>query len=705
MQLSPFHDRRLELSHAVNHLCEAILRGDTTAGLLQSLVDIAGPVLRVDRALIYDVQLGPQLVVGLCEWLRPGADIASTRAAYPLRLFASAARHIASTHAPIESSRDAVHPLLAMDGADELLHQRMSIQRLLWYPFGQRPDGFYLLVFNQVIENRQWTAEEVDFVNVVAAQVSLAIMKSDLQERTAANLRKSEARYRLLYDNTPSMFFTVDREGVVRGTNRFAIEHLGYSSAELVGQSVLRVVHSQDHVAVMAHLGACFADPGTVRTLSFRKIRQDGSTIWVKEITRVVDGPDGANALILCEDVTAARAAEDAARQAESRSHDKDEFLAMLGHELRNPLAPIVTSLEILRARGVRDSELEVIRRQVSHLRRLVDDLLDVSRTVRGQVKLHTLEVELGVVIAQAMEVAQPIFQEKRQILKVDVAPSGLVVEADPSRLVQVFSNLLNNAAKYGNEGQEVQVTAERHRDRIVVRVRDQGEGIEPEMLERVFDHFVQRPQPVDRAQSGLGLGLTIVRNLITLHGGTVRAESEGKGKGATLVVDLPAALGAQPSLPVPSEDNPAALALGADAVGAVLVVEDNEDLRTSLCGLLTMLGYGAIGVADGRSALAVADQIQPRVALVDIGLPGMDGYEVARQLRSSHPTGLRLLALTGYGQDSDRARSRAAGFDAHLTKPIDIDVLLPHLANVSSAPVCQTTHTDQTSNAAVAEP
>src|SRR5262249_12490804 len=180
LQLSPSHDRRLELSHAINRLSEAILRGNTTSGILQSLVDIAGPVLRVDRALIYDIQLGPQLAVGLCDWLRPGIDLAPTRAVYPLNLFASAARRLASTHAPLESSRDAVHPLLAVDGADELLHQQMLIQRLLWYPFGQHADGFYLLVFNQVTENRQWTAEERDFVNVVAGQVSLAIMKTDL---------------------------------------------------------------------------------------------------------------------------------------------------------------------------------------------------------------------------------------------------------------------------------------------------------------------------------------------------------------------------------------------------------------------------------------------------------------------------------------------------------------------------------------------
>jgi PAS domain S-box-containing protein len=685
MAVSPSFDRRLELSHANNRLSDAILRGDTTSGILQSLVDIAGPALRVDRALIYDVQLDSRLAIGLCEWLRPGGEVGPTRAVYPLDLFPSVAQHFVTAQTPIESSVDTVHPLLVMDRADKLVHGEMSIQRLLWYPFRFRPDGFYLLVVNQVTENRRLSGEELDFVRAVAAQVSLAIMKTELlrdQERITAKLRESEARYRLLFDNTPSMFFTVDREGVVRGVNRFAVEHLGYAAEELLGENVVHVVHSEDRAKVTQYLAACFADPGTMRTLSFRKICKDGSVIWVREVTRVVNAPGGANALILCEDISDARAAEEAARRAESRSNDKDQFLAMLGHELRNPLAPIVTSLEILRLRGLKDRQLEVIQRQVSHLRRLVDDLLDVSRTARGNVKLHMRRVELAAVVAQSVEVAQPIFQDKRQALKVDVAPGGLVIEGDPSRLVQIFNNLLNNAAKYSSEGQEVELTARRAGDHVVITVRDQGEGIEPEMLERVFDHFVQRAQPADRAESGLGLGLTIVRNLVSLHGGTVRAESEGRGRGTTVVVELPSAPHAQSLSPAQPPGSLIARPPDAEHGGAVLVVEDNEDVRSSLCQLLTVLGHNATGVADGPSALVATEELEPRVVLIDIGLPGMDGYEVARRLRRAHPTGLRLLALTGYGQSSDYARSREAGFDAHLVKPIDIDVLLPYLAD-----------------------
>ena len=525
-------------------------------------------------------------------------------------------------------------------------------------------------------EPRTPNDDELRLIESAADLARLAIE----QERAQEALRQSEARYRLLYDNTPSMFFTVDSDGAVRSVNRFATEHLGYGTEELVGQSVLRVVHPQDHAVVTGHLAACFADPGTVRTLSFRKIRKDGSLIWVKEATRVVDSPDGANMLIICEDVTESRAHEEAARKAASEVHHKDEFMAMLGHELRNPLSPIVTALEILRRRGLQEPELEVIDRQVSHLRRLVDDLLDVSRITRGKVELHKERVELGGVAAQAVEVARPLFQAKRQTLYVAFASRGLAVDADPARLVQVFANLLTNAAKYSEEGSDVHFSAERHGERIVVRVRDQGEGIEPEMLDRVFDVFVQRPQPADRAQSGLGLGLTIVRSLITLHGGTVRAVSEGQGKGTTVEVDLPAASGESLVPAVPLAGGAADRASAVEILGSILVVDDNDDVRESLCRLLTMLGYRATSASDGPSALQAVERIRPQVAVVDIGLPGMDGYELARRLRRASPTGLRLVAVTGYGQESDRARSREAGFDAHLVKPIDLDALLPQL-------------------------
>lgn len=683
--MTPSNDRRLELSHAVNRLSNAILRGDTTSDVLQSLVDIAGPAVGADQALIYDVGYSRGTAIALCEWLRPGSGIDRTQAEYRLSLFATAAREMAGSESSLESSRDTVHPYLAADGADLLLHGKMSIRRLLWYPFRRFDDGFYLLVFNQIRQDREWTAEELEFVSVVAGQVNLALMKVELlreRERAAAELRASETRLRLFYDSTPSMFFTVDCAGTVRSVNTYAVQHLGYSAAELENENVLAIVHPEDRTKVTRHLAACFDDPGEVRELAFRKICKNGSIMWVKETMRVVDGPEGATALIVCDDVTEARAHEEAARQAESKSHDKDEFMAMLGHELRNPLAPIVTALEILRRRGRDDEEVELIGRQVAHLRRLVDDLLDVSRMTRGMVELHLAPIDVADVAAQAVEVARPMFHRKQQRLEVDV-PAGITVLGDQSRLVQALANLLTNAAKFSAEGEAIQLCAERRDDRVVIRVSDHGEGIEPEMLDRVFDLFVQRGQPADRAQSGLGLGLTIVRNLITLHGGTVRAASEGRGKGTVVVVELPAAADAsQPS--TRSSSDRAAPAPDTDVSRRILVVDDNEDARRSLCFLLQLYGFHTAAANDGPSALATAAELRPRVVLVDIGLPGMDGYELARELRRAHPEGQQLVAITGYGQPADRNRSREAGFAAHLVKPVEIGALLPLLEQVS---------------------
>jgi PAS domain S-box-containing protein len=679
-------DRRLELSHAVNRLSDAVLRGNTEGEILQSLVDIAGSTLGVDRAAIYDVGLSRGTAIALCEWVPDATRVPTPTSSYSLSLFPTAARELARSGEWLQSGRAAVHPVLAADGADTLLHEQMSIQRLLWYPFGRYHDGSYLLVFNQVIEDRGWTPEEIEFVAGVASQTSLALMKVALlrqRERTEAELRTSENRFRLFYDATPSMFFTVDRSGAVRSVNAFAEQHLGYTAVELLDTNVLAIVHPDDRNLVKRHLAALFDEPGDVRHIAFRKIRRDGAVMWVKETARVAPGPDGPTAFIVCEDVTEARAHEEAAREAETKAHFKDEFMAMLGHELRNPLAPIVTALEILRHRGPEDEELELIERQVAHLRRLVDDLLDVSRITRGRVELHMEAVDIAAVAAQAAEVARPLFQEKHQVLTVDV-PAGLIVVGDHARLVQSLTNLLTNAAKFSADREETHLSAERCGDRVVIRVRDRGKGIEAEMLDRVFDLFEQRGQAADRAQSGLGLGLTIVRNLVTLHGGTVHAESDGPGKGTAVVIELPASIEASRPSARSSADR-ARPATEPDRERSVLIVDDNEDARRSLSRLLRAYGFEVTAVSDGPAALAAAKRLNPRVVLVDIGLPGMDGYELAGALRRAHPA-QELIAITGYGQPTDLVRSRHAGFAAHLVKPVELETLLPLLERATEA-------------------
>jgi signal transduction histidine kinase/ActR/RegA family two-component response regulator len=368
------------------------------------------------------------------------------------------------------------------------------------------------------------------------------------------------------------------------------------------------------------------------------------------------------------------------AQQLATANQRKDEFLAMLGHELRNPLAPIATALDVMEIRDpdAMHEERAVIRRQVDHLSRLIGDLLDVSRITRGKVQLAREVLELGAVLAAAIEMASPMLERRMQPLTVDVPRNGVLVDADPTRLAQVFHNLLLNAAKYSEPRSQVTVRAQADRERIVVDVIDQGMGISPDLLPRLFDLFVQGERALDRSQGGLGIGLTIARSLCELHGGTIAAASAGPGQGSTFTVTLPRAARAEPRPPAPAAPPAATSQPGK----RVLVVDDNVDAAQMLHELLAQLGHEAAVAHDGAAALLVAGAFQPDVAVLDIGLPAMDGYELARRLRAQRgASALRLIAVTGYGQDADRMRAQAAGFDHHLIKPIAADALVALLA------------------------
>ena len=392
-----------------------------------------------------------------------------------------------------------------------------------------------------------------------------------------------------------------------------------------------------------------------------------------------------------------ARMAEEQFRQvAESTSRAKDEFLAILGHELRNPLAPILTALQIMDMRGEEGSirERAIIARQVKHVVRLVDDLLDVSRITRGNVQLEKRLVEIGAIITNAIEIANPLLEQRKHRLIVDVARRGLLLEADPFRLAQVLSNLLTNAAKFTEPGGTITVSADADEEMIVVRVKDTGMGIEPSLLPRVFDAFAQGGQASDRAQGGLGLGLTIVKSLVALHGGQVEAHSAGHGKGAEFAIRLPALIGSE--LPNASTlepggevDERAGAGLRPRPTGLrVLLVDDNEDAAMLLSELLRMKGHEVVVVHNGAAALQASLTFVPDVALLDIGLPVMDGYELARHFRARQTTHhLRLIAITGYGEAKDRLLSKAAGFDEHLVKPVDVARVCQLLAGSVAAP------------------
>ncbi len=382
------------------------------------------------------------------------------------------------------------------------------------------------------------------------------------------------------------------------------------------------------------------------------------------------------HAVEVTDSVLARRKTEALAKQLQDTDRSKDEFLAMLGHELRNPLAPILTALHLMRQRsGAEGSEHEraIIERQVRHLSRLVDDLLDVSRATMGKIDLRREPLEISTAVARAVEVSAPLLQAKQQKLTVRVPGLGLLIAGDPVRLAQVIANLLNNAAKYSEERGNIDVYARRDGGEILITVKDDGRGISADRLPTIFELFVQGDQPVDRSQGGLGVGLTLVRSLVALHGGRVEARSDGPGRGSEFLIRLPAL-----NQPAPAKARPALDRRGPNRTLRVLVVDDNADAAEMLSHALRDSGHQVREEHDGLSALVTAADFNPDVVLLDIGLPGMDGFEVARRLRADPRFAkVRIVALTGYGQDTDKKRTAEVGIDRHLVKPVEMEQVI----------------------------
>jgi signal transduction histidine kinase len=351
----------------------------------------------------------------------------------------------------------------------------------------------------------------------------------------------------------------------------------------------------------------------------------------------------------------------------------REEFLAMLSHEMRNPLAPVMNAVHVMRMirleNPILQQSLSMIERQMRQMGRLVDDLLDMARITRGKVKLRKEPVEMSVLVERSVETIRPLAQERRHALTVSLPPNPIWLEADPVRIEQVFVNLLTNAVKYTEPGGQIWVTAVREGDSAVVRVKDTGVGIAPELIPRVFDLFSQGERPIDRSQGGLGIGLTLSRTLVEMHGGTVTVHSDGTGEGSEFVVHLPVGAGLGDRVPGGRAEG----ALSQGRAMRVLVVDDNVDAADSLALLLRLHGHEVNTAHNGQDALEQIHTNGPAVVFLDIGLPGMDGHEVARRLRADEgqPRCL-LVAITGYGQDTDREKSREAGFDYHLIKPAD---------------------------------
>lgn len=417
--------------------------------------------------------------------------------------------------------------------------------------------------------------------------------------------------------------------------------------------------------------------------------RPDGTTRTV-EFRAIADFVPGRH-LSIIRDITERLEESERARveavgraRAEAESRVKDEFLAILGHELRNPLAPILNALELmsLQASPCFENERRIIERNTRHLASLVNDLLDISRITSGELVLHRRPVRISAVVAETLEMAGPILSRRAHRLETKVPPE-LVVDGDHARLVQVITNLVMNAAKYTAQGGHIAITAEREGSEVAVRVRDDGAGIPPELLPHVFEPFVQGERTLEQSQGGLGIGLSLVQRLVELHGGTVGVTSE-LGTGTELTVRLPvsdtAAAQSEPK-------RQALLHAGMPARRRVLIVDDNQDAADLLTQLLHELGYATAVAYDGASALREAEAFHPQVALLDIGLPDMDGCALATQLRAlPGQASLQLIALSGYGRPEDLARSGEAGFHAHIVKPVGIGEILRALGDAPAA-------------------
>jgi PAS domain S-box-containing protein len=453
-------------------------------------------------------------------------------------------------------------------------------------------------------------------------------------------------------------------------------------------EGVLQLIHPEDRERVERVIKDSI-EQKSVHEVEFRIVRPDRSIRWIAGRGRGFADESGGIVRMtgMAMDITDRKLAEESLREADRR---KEEFLAVLSHELRNPLAPIQTSLDLMRQTRLTTVEYEhersVVEHQVQHLTKLVDDLLDVSRINRGRIELHKEVVVLSTIVAGAVDAVRPRIEERRQQLRVSLPEAPIRLEADPTRMEQILLNLLTNAVKYTDIGGRIVLTAKRDRDEVVVRVRDTGIGIAPEMLPRIFDLFVQGERRLDQSLGGMGIGLSLVKDLVERHGGVIAARSAGPGTGSEFIVRLPVLPVAQtdtPGTPQPAPSNVPEVW----ARRRILVVDDNSVAADGLGRLLNLVFGQEVRITyDGPSALEMAEVFQPEMVLLDLGMAVMDGYEVAQRLRE-RPEGaaIKIVAVTGWGQEEDRRRSREMGFDLHLVKPVNAAALKGLLAEFAS--------------------
>ena len=494
----------------------------------------------------------------------------------------------------------------------------------------------------------------------------------------------SQDQFRLMVESVLDYgIFMLDATGHVASWNAGAERIKGYRREEIIGKHFSVFYPPEqvaagwpDHELAVASKTGRFEDEGW-------RIRKDGTRFWANVVITAVHDKTGAlrGFAKVTRDLTESKRME----TLEKEGRQINEFLAMLGHELRNPLAPIRNAVAVMAAREVSDPTIvwarEVIERQVGHLSRLVDDLLDISRITRGKIPLHREVLDFAAVVSRTVEATLPLLEQRHHTVEVDLGRGPMRVNGDSTRLAQVILNLLSNAAKFTPEGGHIWVRVTREGDDTVLSVRDDGIGMSVDLVPQVFDLFIQGERSLDRSEGGLGIGLTMVQRLVALHGGTVAARSPGPGHGSEFVVRLPLTQSAS-AQPSPAYDAPPKAAARPGL--RILVVDDSEDAVESLALLLGIWGHEVATARDGAAALDLVSRKPPHVVLLDIGLPGISGYEVAKRIRAREGgKDIMLVALTGYGQAEDRRRATEAGFTVHLVKPVVPEALQRLLAGI----------------------
>lgn len=523
---------------------------------------------------------------------------------------------------------------------------------------------------------------------------------ADRAEKAEAALRESEQRVRLALDSADLGTFHIDPATKTLTSDARLRAIFGSADERLEYEQAFAAIHPDDQLRIReAGAAATRLDDPVPFEAEFRVVQPDRSIRWVFAKGRTNFTGQGSVRKLLSFDGTVAditvRAAMEQQIKAQAltlaeQDRRKDEFMAMLSHELRNPLAPIRSAVHILRLQtdGTENSlqrqARETIERQVGILTRLVDDLMEVSRVVSGKIRIIMVTVDLCEAVRQALDTVTPVMARRGHQVSVALPDGPVWVNADPTRLEQVIVNLLHNAAKFTAEGGRIQLSVARHHGQVELRVGDSGIGIAPEMLEHVFDLFAQADRSLSRSDGGLGIGLSLVHRLVALHGGTVEAKSSGIHQGSEFIVRLPVAL-------MPNELSDHAASLLEDHCTKalrVLVVDDNIDARTMLAAFAKLKGHDVVTASSGPAAIATATNWRPDVVLLDIGLPGLSGFDVARQLRADPANkAMKLVAVSGYGREQDLELGREAGFDLHLVKPIDLTVVEQLLANVANQP------------------